>query len=297
MRRAGFAAFALLALLALAGPAVAQSSGPTPWRPSGLDSTVAWGLEAKALLDQSTADTITTREARAFLLLDRMAKRYLLALGPSGMRGARGLLAVFDSLKLDAEMSQDRELPQFCAVTFFNPKYAGYAAVTYLYWWRGNDLMSQALRLTGGRRIEMRVWWTGNELGPYEMGLVDFRRTGDGREGYFTMLRMSRSAEFWGVIQMGRKSLDLGGPGTARFVELNNDSYPELVHWATLEPDPRFVVDVNLPVLLSEQTWQRADEGFTLLDRRTVPTPFGTFVLFLRALERGQTSRARARVS
>jgi hypothetical protein len=287
--------------LAACGIAWSTSAGaqgaPAPWRPAGLDSARAWGLEARSLLDQSTADTITTRESRAFQLLGRIARKHFEALGPGGMRGAAGVLAVYDSLKLDVELAQDPVLPQFCAVTFFNPKFAGYAAITYLFWWRGNELLSQPLRLTGGRHIEMRVWWTGNELGPYEMGLVDFRRTVEPRDGYFTMLRMSRKADFWGVIQMGRKDLDLGGPGTARFVDLDNDPFPELVHWGTSAPDPRFVVDVNLPPLLSEQIWRRADTGFELLDRHTVATPFATFVLFLRALESGQTQLARSLVA
>jgi hypothetical protein len=111
------------------------------------------------------------------------------------------------------------------------------------------------------------------------------------------MLRISRQAEFWGAVQAPGKTIDLGGPGPARFVDLDNDGVPELAHWATSQPEERFVPDPNLPPIVSEQTWRRTDEGFTPLDRRTVPTPFSTFVLFLRALESGQTALARSLVA
>jgi hypothetical protein len=98
-------------------------------------------------------------------------------------------------------------------------------------------------------------------------------------------------------VQTGTKTIDLGGPGPSRFVDLDNDGVPELVHWAESEPDARFIKDPNLPTLLSERTYRRADNGFQLLDRRTVQTPYSTFVLFLRALETGQAGLARSLVS
>ena len=283
--------------LAIAFPGMAHATDVMPWTPAGLDSARLWGLEARAKLDATTQDTIGPNESAAFQLLDRMTRRHLQALGPNGMRGAKGLLALADSLKLDIEIAQDVKLPQFVAVTYFNPKFAGYACWTTLYWWRGDELMHQTLLLPGGRDVQMDTWWTGNELGPYEMGLVDHKRTGDPRAGTFTMLRMSRKADFWGAVQYGDKTIDLGGPGPSRFVDLDNDGVPELVHWAESEPDARFVKDPNLPTLLSERTYRRTDEGFRLLDRRTVQTPYSTFVLFLRALETGQASLAQSLVS
>ncbi|MGH7726596.1 MAG: hypothetical protein ACREOU_14305 [Candidatus Eiseniibacteriota bacterium] len=291
-----FAAVAIAALAILPAAAAAQPTiqrVPEPWRPVGLDSAQAWALEARALLSESKSDSIGPREARAFRLLSRIARRHFEALGPRQMSGAHGVLATFDSLHVDAEFAQDPELPQFCAVTFFNPTFPGYACVTFLFWWRGNELFEQTLRLTGGRRIQMDVWWTGIDVAPYEMGLVDYLRSGDGRQGFFTMLRISRLAEFWGVIQKGRKDVDLGGPGPARFVDLDHDAVPELVSWTESAPDPRFIDDTALPPLVSERTFHRSDKGFELLERRTVASPFATFVLFLRALETKELSLAR----
>jgi hypothetical protein len=282
-----------LLLLLIAVPAWAQQ----PWRPAGLDSMRAWGLEARTKLIQTDQDSLTANEIDAFRLLDKMTAHYLQQLGPQEMRGARGVLALCDSLKLDVEIEQDPVLPQFVVVTYFNPKFAGYACWTTLFWWKGEELKQQVVLLPGGRRIEMRVWWTGNELGPYEMGLVDHARKGDPRVATFSMLRISRNADFWGAIQAGKRTIDLGGPGVSRFVDLDNDGVPELVHWTDAEGDERFVQDRNLPVVLSERTWRRNDEGFTLLDRRTVATPFATFVLFLRALTNGQTALARSLTS
>jgi hypothetical protein len=290
-------AFACVALAVLAAPGRAQGSRPAPWQPAGFDSTRLWALDARTLLDQTASDSIGPNESRAFGLLDRVMRRSFLGLGARGMRGARGVLTVLDSLKLDVEMAQDPDLPQFCVVTYFNPKFAGYAAWTSLFWWRGDDLMKQSILLTGGRNIQMKVWWTGNELGPYEMALVDYPRKGNAREGAFSMLRLSRAAEFWGAVQYPGKTIDLGGAGLARLVDLDNDGVPELAQWTTSEVDPRFVQDPNLPPVLSERIYRRTDDGFRLLDRRTVPTPFATFVLFLRALEAGQTALARSLVS
>ncbi len=293
---------AAVAAVALRGaPAMAQGNSqvtitPTlaPWRPAGLDSLRLWGLEAHARLADSQSDTVGPNEQRAFELLDRAMRSTLRGLGPKGMRGAPGVLAVFDSLKLDVEIAQDPKWPQFVVATYFNPSFAGHACWTTIFWWRGNDLLSQSMILQGGRNAQVAVWWTGNDLGPYEMGIVDYRRTGDPREGYFSMLRLSRNADFWGAVQYGKKSFSLGGPGPARFVDLNGDGVPELVNWSVSPPDPRFVADQFLPPLLAESSWMRTDDGFAPLDHRTLPTPFATWVLFLRALTGGQTALARS---
>lgn len=293
------AACAIAALGALPGPPapVAAQGAITPWRPPPIDSGRTWAAEGLALLAGTSSDSLGPVEATAYDLFDRIAQRYFTTLGPGRMNGARGVVARLDSLGVTAEFAQDPDLPQFCAVTFFHPRFAGYAAVTYLYWFRSNELMRQRVLLTGGKDLQMDVWWTGNPLGPYEMGLLDRRRVGDPGETFFTMLRISRLAEFWGVIQYGRKDVDLGGRGPARFVDLNNDAIPELVNWVESAPDPRFVVDPHLPPILSERLWQRTDSGFVMFDRRTVPTPFATWVLFLRALGAGETATARALVA
>jgi hypothetical protein len=274
-----------------AGPAAAAAPAPSP------DSLRTWAGEGLALLAGSEADSLGEVESRAYALFDRIARRSFEALGSRRMAGARGVVAVFDSLGVPVEFAQDAELPQFCAITYFHPRFAGHVAVTYLYWWRGEELKWQRLLLTGGKSLQMDVWWTGNDLAPYEVGLLDRRRTGDTRETFFTFLRMSRLGDFWGVIQYGRRAVDLGGRGPARLVDLNDDAIPELASWVESAPDPRFVVDPHLPPLLSERLWQRTDSGFVLFDRRTVPTPFATFVLFLRALTAGETATARALVA
>lgn len=295
---AGLVAWAACAAaLALAPVPAAAQSAVAPWRPPAIDSTRAWANEGLARFARSTSDTLGPDEAAGFEWFDRIASRYFEALGPRRMAGARGVVGLLDSLGVPVEFAQDRELPQFCAVTYFHPQFAGYVAVTYLYWFRGNELMRQRLLLTGGKDLQLDVWWTGHPLGPYELGLLDRRRTGDTKETFFTLLRISRQAEFWGVVQRGRKDVDLGSRSQARFVDLNDDATPEIVNWADSEPDERFVVDAHLPPLLSERLWQRTDTGFVLFDRRTVPTPFATWVLFLRALSAGETATQRALVA
>ena len=272
---------------ALAGPAQAQAP----------DSSAAWARQGLALLATSRSDSLGATEVLAYESFDKIARGYFTALGPRRMSGARGILTLLDSLGVPAEFAQDRELPQFCALTYFHPGFAGYAAVTYLYWFIGEDLKRQRLLLTGGKELALEVWWTGNPAGPYEAGLLDHRRTGETGDTHFTLLRMTHDAQAWGIVQYGRRGVDLGGRGPARFVDLNDDAIPELVSWVESAPDPRFVVDPHLPVLLSERLWQRTDSGFVLFDRRTVPTPFATWVLFLRSLSAGETATARALVA
>src|SRR5439155_5234898 len=123
-----------------APPAPSLRSGPKPWMPAGMDSMRAWSLEARSLFEASTSDTVGPGEAQAFLLLDRVTRRYFSALGAGGMNGAQGVLELYEELGVDAEFAQDDLLPEFCAVTFFNPKFPERAAMTYLYWWRGSEL-------------------------------------------------------------------------------------------------------------------------------------------------------------
>jgi hypothetical protein len=290
-------AVVLITIAGTASPTRALAQGIAPWRPLPVDSARVWANEGLALLAGTTSDSLGPTEAAAYDRFDRIARRHFEALGPGRMSGARGVIARLDSLGIAAEFAQDENLPQFCALTFFHPRFAGYVAVTYLYWFRSNELMRQRLLLTGGKNLQMAVWWTGNPLGPYELGLLDRRRNGDTRETFFTMLRISRLADFWGVIQWGRKDVDLGGRGPARFIDINEDATPEIVNWVESVPDPRFVVDPHLPQILSERLWQRTDTGFVLFDRRTMPTPFATWVLFLRALTAGETATTRALVA
>ncbi len=274
-------------------PAAHAQTRPEPWRPAPLDSARLWADAANAVFAEATADTILARDYEAFQLLNRIARKYFTALGPRGMRGAKGVLTQLDSLHVQAEFAQDAQLPQFCALTFFNPKFQGFAALTYVYWWRGSDLLHQTLRLTGAKNLQLDAWWTGIEVAPYEMALIDSRRAGDSRESFFTLLRMSRRADRWGVVQTGRKDVDLGGPGASRLMDLNGDGVPEIVNYFEAPPDPRFVVNHALPPLLAEQVWERRDEGFRPLDRKTLVSPFATWVLFLRALENKDVSVAR----
>ena len=266
---------------------------PAAWRPPGVDSLRLWAEEGLALLAPAKSDTVGPAEIAGFDRFDRIVSKSFGALGPRSMRGARGVLTTLDSLGVKAEFAQDAELPQFCALTFFHPAFDGYAAITYLYWWRGDELRRQRMLLTGGKRLQLDVWWTGKSEAPYEAGLIDHRRTGETREPFFTLLRMSPRADFWGVVQAGRRDLDLGGRGTARFVDLNDDATPELLAWIISPPDARFRPGPDLPPLVSARIWQRSDSGFVVLDRRTLPSPFATFVLFLRALETTQSSLAR----
>jgi hypothetical protein len=286
-------ALATLGALASAPRDARAQTGPEAWRPAPVDSAKLWVQAANQVFAEATTDTITPRDFEAFLLLERVAQRYFTALGPRGMRGAKGVLTVLDSLGAQAEFAQDEQLPQFCALTFFNSKFMGYGAMTFVYWWRGSDLMRQGLRLTGGKNVQLDVWWTGIEVAPYEMALLDQRRTGDVRESFFTMLRLSKQADYWGVVQSGRKDVDLGGPGASRLMDLNGDGVPEIVNYTETAPDPRFVVNHELPPLFSERVWERRDEGFRQLDRRTLAGPFATFVLFLRALEHADLPVAR----
>lgn len=283
----------LLAVAVAVAAVASEATAPPDARAQTPESWKAWAREGLSILAESRSDSVGANEARAFDAFDRIAEGYFTRLGMRKMAGARGVLSVFDSLGVPVEMAQDPELPQFVVLTFFHPAYQGHAAMTYLHWFFGEEIRRQRLLLTGGKNLQLEVWWTGRTEGPYEAAILDRRRTGETRDNFLTLLRMAQSGQAWGVVQYGRRGVDLGR-GSARFVDLNDDAAPELVSWSESEPDPRFVQDVHLPEILAERTWQRTDSGFVLLDDRIVATPFASFVQFLRALGAGQTATARA---
>ena len=283
-----------------ASPATAQVSPslPKPWRPAASDSIADWASQARALLAGSKSDELGEREIVAYRYVDRIAKSYFHALGSKGMTGAGGVVAFFDSLRLEAKFTQDAEYPAFAFVQYFNQSHEDFASLGYVYWFRGSEIRSQPIHLKGGHDPQFQVWWTGRESSPWEMALLyDVGRVSNS-EPELIFMRMVPTGAGWEPVQAGVGSIDLGGQGSARFADLDHDGIPEIVSWVAGVSDSLFVPcrELGCPKLITERTFvlQRA---FELYDQRTVATPFAAFVLFVRALTSGQLPLAQSLVT
>lgn len=290
------AALAVLVTLAAAGTALAQRSAlvPPPWRPAGEDTLSLWAGESRALLLGSSGPDLGEQELRAFALQDRIVRSYFRELGPRRMEGAAGVLAVLDTLKLTARLSQKEEYPTFVLVHFFNPHFEKYASLAYLYWFRGEELRSQPINLKGGAGADLQVFWTGDAGAPYEAGILYYQGDGVSRMPELLFFRMLPKADAWLPIQVGDVDLRLGGRGTAMWADLDRDAKPELISWTEGIPDTFFIPcdEPGCPKLVTQRTFVRGAAGFRLYERRTLASPYATFILFLRALSQGEEAFA-----
>jgi hypothetical protein len=290
---------ALAAALTFAAPASAQSSYlPKPWRPAAGDSITQWAIEGRNLLAESNSPELGDREVVGYRWVDKVAKAYFHSLGPHGMAAAGGISAFLDSLKLKGgSVVSDKVYPAFTFVTFDNPTHPDYASLSYLYWFRGDDVRSQPVYLKGGHDPELRVWWTGQPEAPWECGILYTMEHDRDSAPEFIFMRMVPTGAGWEPVQAG-VDVDFGGKGTATFADLDNDGTPEIVSWVRGVPDSLFVPcnGPGCPDLLTERIFT-LERGFELYDQRTVATPYATLVLFVRSLVGGKEAIAQSLVT
>jgi hypothetical protein len=293
-------ALAALAFVTLAfvAPAFAQSSLlPKPWRPAGTDSITQWAIEGRNLLAESNSPELSDREVVGYRWVDKVAKAYFHALGPHGMAAAGGLSAFLDSLRLKGSVVSDRQYPAFSLVTFDNPSHENFASLSYLYWFRGDDVRSQPVYLKGGHDPVLRVWWSGREEAPWQCGILYSMQQGRDAAPEFIMMSMISSGAGWQPMQAG-VDVDFGGKGTATFVDLDGDDIPEIVSWVRGVPDTLFVPckGPGCPDLMTERIFT-LETGFEMYDQHTVATPYATLVLFVRSLMGGKDAIAQSLVT
>ena len=143
-----------------------------------------------------------------------------------------------------------------------------------------------------GRQPKIRVWWTGQPEAPYEWAIVD---KGTDQKIGLLLLRLNPGGTYWILAQYEDTSPELGGPGEADWVDINGDNRPELVTWVRAHADSTFEECDGCPHLITERTYTERENGFELHDSRLLPSPYASFVLFIRLL-RDQNRSAAARL-
>jgi len=261
----------------------AAAQGMRVWVPPSNDSASTWAADARARFRANTGDSVGGANFRPYDLVGQMSRRMLRTLGPNGLAAAPGLEARLDSLGLDVDVLADRAQPGFALVMVRNPFRFSAEAVGFLCWWYGKaDLRMQGAVFRGGYDPASRVWWTGRPGRPYEWAVVDrVRSTGIAS---FTLFGLDPGGGSWSVVQSEARSPILGEQGETQFADLDHDGLPELLCWAVPATDSLFVPCSDCPRLMIEKTFVEHAEGFTLHDSRVFPSPYATFVTFIRLL-------------
>ncbi len=293
---AGAAAIAAALFLSLgAGPRArpAHAQPIRPWTPPSSDSLLAWAAEARARFHTNTGDSVGGENFKAYDLVGRIGRRMIRSLGQSHMLQAHAIEMALDSLGLDTEVAIDPEQPSFAILMVHNPFRPDAGSVGWLFWYRQSDLRMQGVSFRGGREPRMKVWWTASPSAPYEWAVLDHTA---GKEGLsFTLFRLSGEGYYWRADQYEGVGPDLGDALEAGFMDINRDGRPELLAWAKAVPETLFEACSGCPSLLTERVYTGTQAGFELDDSRLMPTPYSTWVLFIRLL-RQQNRVAAARL-
>ncbi len=253
---------------------------------------LAWSEDARVRFQTNTGDSVGQENYRAYDLVGSMGRRLLRSLGRSHLLQAHAVQTVLDSLGLNTEIAIDPSLPGFVLLMVRNPFRVTADAVGFLYWYRGDDLRMQGVVFRRGQKPKIRVWWTGQPESPYEWAIVDQGR--DQKIGLL-LLRLNPGGTYWILVQYEDTSPELGGPGEADWVDINGDNRPELVTWVRAHVDSSFQECDACPHLITERTYIERENGFELHDSRLLPSPYASFVLFIRLL-RDQNRQAAARL-
>ena len=284
-------AFLVCAACVLA-PLPAAAQFVRPWVPPAADSLLAWSAEARTRFQANTGDSANGANYPAYDLVGRMGRRLLRSLGRDHLAQASAIESVLDSLGLDTEVTIDPTLPQFVLLMVRNPFRRSANAVGFLYWVRGDDLRFQGILFRGGVSPKIRVWWTAREQAPYECGILDQRRDEEKRMGLL-FLRLNPNGFYWNIVQHEGNAPDLGRRGEAFWVDANGDRVPEIVSWTRGPADSSFEECAGCPHLIIEKIFVRHEEGFELHDSRLLPSPYSSFVLFIRLLREQNRDAAR----
>jgi hypothetical protein len=207
------------------------------------------------------------------------------------MAQANVIETVLDSLGLDTDVSFDPEAPYFALLMVRNPFRRMAASVGYLYWYKQELLRVQGILFFGGHEPKSKVWWTGNTSTPYAWGILD-QSLADPPTVGLTFLRLEPGGNFWDLVQFAADTLNLGGPGSAEWVDVNRDGVPEVVTWVKGELDSTFVSCNGCPELIAERTFVERKDGFQIEESRLIPTSFASLVLFVRLLQEGNRAGA-----
>jgi hypothetical protein len=273
--------------------AAAQPVSVRPWTPPSADSVVTWAAEARSRFQTAKGDSATGPNQRAYDLVGKIGRRLLLSIGRAQWIQAPAMDQVMDSLSLDTDVVVDPTLPDFVLLLVRNPYRPKAHAVGYLYWYKDLDLRYQGVVFTAVSSPRMRVWWTSRQQAPYEWGILSRERDPQG-EWQLLLLRLSPDGLLWNLAQYENNGPALGSRGQAFWTDINGDERPEIVSWIRSPSDSGFTECPGCPSLVQELIFTERERGFELHDSRLLPTPYSSFMLFVRLLrDRNRAAAAR----
>jgi hypothetical protein len=278
LRVARWTGFLLLASLV---PALARAQTVRAWMPPNSDSLLVWSTEAKARFRASQGDSVGGDNYRAYELVGIAGRRLLRSLDGDWLH-APLVESALDSLGLDVHLALDPAQPGFVLLMVRNPYRWTARAVGFMYWKRGDDLRMQGAEFRGGLHPSMRVWWTGDRNAPYEWGVIE--EGASPQVLRFSLFQLDAVGSSWALRQDEDTWPVLGGAGEATWADLDRDGRPELVSWLRADTDSLFTECADCPHLLTERTYVEGRDGFEFLDERLLPSPYTTFVAFVRLL-------------
>lgn len=280
-----------LALLASLAPAVARSQTIRPWTPPNADSLLIWATQAEVGFRSNQGDSVAGRNYAPYDIVGTTGRRLLRSLGRANVRQAALVEGVLDSLGLDARISVDPMQPDFVLLMVRNPYRATAHAVGYFYWYRNTDLRMQGIEFPGGLRPASRVWWTGDRSAPYEWGVLQY--AGEPAIPRLSLFHLDPAGNNWVLQQDDATGTLLGEPGQAMWADLNGDGRPEVVAWLRTRTDSLFRECADCTHLMIERTLVEGRDGFEFFDQRLLPSPYATFVAFVRLLHDHNLDAAR----
>ena len=280
-----------LAVLASLAPAVARSAPLRAWTPPQADSLLIWATQAETAFRSNQGDSVGGRNYAAYDLVGTTARRLLRSLGRAQVRQAQMVEAILDSLGLDTRIALDPTQPDFVLLMVRNPFRSTAHAVGYLYWYRNDDLRMQGVEFPGGLRPAARVWWTGDRSAPYEWGVIQY--AGEPAVPRLSLFQLDPTGAQWTLQQDDDTGALLGEPGQAMWADLNGDGRPEVVAWLRTPTDSLFRECSDCTHLMVERTLVEGRDGFEYFDQRLLPSPYASFVAFVRMLHDRNLAGAR----
>jgi hypothetical protein len=284
---------ALVACLLAHAPAAAQTTTVRPWTPPSADSVITWAAEARSRFQTARGDSATGPNQRAYDLVGKIGRRLLLSIGRGQWIQAPAMDQVMDSLSLDTDVIIDPAAPDFVLLLVRNPYKPKAHAVGYLYWHKDQELRYQGVVFTAVWSPRMRVWWTSRQQAPYEWGILSRERDPQG-EWQLLLLRLTPDGTLWNLTQYEGNGPALGSRGQAFWTDINGDERPEIVSWIRSPSDSGFSECPGCPGLVQELIFTERERGYELHDSRLLPTPYSSFMLFVRLLrDRNRAAAAR----
>jgi len=277
-------------LTARVGPAAAAEV-LRPW-PAADDSLVHMAVRARDEFRSQQGDSATGGNYPPYAEVGQMGRLLLRDLGRANVAQATAIQATLDSLGLDVEVASDPELPWIVFMLVRNPLVPTSDAVSYIYWFRENDLRMQGVTFPAAANLRIRSWWTARPNSPYETAITYTPRKDPKHVGGFALLRMDGQGNLWNLVQYAGHGPAVGADDEATFADANHDGAPELLVFTKVEPDSYFVVRPGVPPLENEILYIERAEGFVPFNARTIPGPLQTLHAFAELLKDRQLERA-----